>query len=62
MDEPTAALDPQATAAVEQLLQRWVGDRPAARALIWVTHDDRQARRVAEKTLHMQGGRMRDGN
>lgn len=60
LDEPTAALDPQTTAAVEGLVQRWVEDSSERRAMVWVTHDAAQARRVAERTLHMQDGRMRD--
>ena len=43
LDEPTAALDPAATAAVEGALR--------GRTVIWVTHDGIQAKRVAARTL-----------
>jgi putative ABC transport system ATP-binding protein len=60
LDEPTAALDWQTEAAVEQLLRHWVDDSSAGRALVWVTHDARQAGRVAEKTLHIRSGAIQD--
>ncbi|KAJ2783992.1 hypothetical protein H4R18_001384 [Coemansia javaensis] len=43
LDEPTSALDPQATLLVEDAL--------AARACIWITHDDAQEARVAARCL-----------
>jgi putative ABC transport system ATP-binding protein len=61
LDEPTAAVDPQTAAAVEELLGDWVGNSSDGRALVWVTHDAEQARRVAEKTLYMRDGAIRDG-
>jgi len=45
LDEPTAALDPAATAAVETDL--------AGRTAVWVTHDDAQAARVGGRVLDM---------
>ena len=56
LDEPTAALDSQAAAAMERLVGRWIEDAPAARAFVWVSHDAQQAQRVAGKTLLMQAG------
>ena len=56
LDEPTAAVDPQTAAAVEELLGDWVGNSSDGRALVWVTHDAEQARRVADTTLHMRNG------
>jgi putative ABC transport system ATP-binding protein len=61
LDEPTAAIDPAAAAAVEQLVGRWWSELPQARAMIWVTHDAAQAERIAKRTLHMEGGRLVDG-
>jgi putative ABC transport system ATP-binding protein len=58
LDEPTSALDPQTAAAVEQLLTAWIGQSPGDRAMIWVTHDVNQANRVADRTLHMENGRL----
>lgn len=43
LDEPTSALDGDARAAVERELKD--------RTFLWVTHDDEQAERVAERTL-----------
>ncbi len=60
LDEPTAALDPPTTAAVENLVRHWVEDSTEGRAFVWVTHDPQQAGRVAQTTLHMHRGRIRD--
>ena len=55
LDEPTAGLDAQATAAVEQA----IGTRQGAGAgVLWVTHDDAQAARVAGRTLGIEHGRV----
>jgi ABC-type multidrug transport system fused ATPase/permease subunit len=50
LDEPTASLDPEATAAVEELLRRL-----AARglALLVVTHDAAQAERIADHAVRL---------
>jgi putative ABC transport system ATP-binding protein len=58
LDEPTAALDSSTAHSVETLLQQWSTESGDGRALIWVTHDAAQAQRVAEKTLHLEGGRV----
>ncbi len=60
LDEPTAALDASTTATVEELLTDWVQNSAEDRAIVWVTHDTQQARRVAETTLHMHHGRITD--
>jgi putative ABC transport system ATP-binding protein len=60
LDEPTAALDPQATSAVESLLVRWIAEAPTARAFLWVSHHADQARRVAERLIVMDAGRIRE--
>jgi len=57
LDEPTGSLDPKATLAVESLL----GDRRAAGlALLWVTHDPDQARRVASRRLVLSQGLLHE--
>lgn len=61
LDEPTAALDPQTEAAVEKLVTSWAGDADSPRAFLWVTHDADQSRRVAERTLVLENGRMVGG-
>lgn len=59
LDEPTAALDPDATGIVEALVRRWLDD-PAAdgRAVLWVTHDEAQARRAADRRMRLADGRL----
>lgn len=47
LDEPTAALDPDSTRAVEEALND--------RTCIWVTHDSGQAERVANTSLFLTG-------
>ena len=55
LDEPTASLDPAATAAIEALLHRLAGD--GVRILI-VTHDRAQAARLAGDVVLMHRGRI----
>lgn len=55
LDEPTAALDAGGAAAVEAVL-RALGAAGATTVL--VSHDLRQARRLADDVLHLQGGRV----
>ncbi len=56
-DEPTAALDATTVAAVE----RWMYElRAGGMAILWVTHDDAQAMRVAERVLRVAGGQVRE--
>ncbi len=55
LDEPTAALDQAASAAVEALLLDLLSRE---RAIILVTHDAAQAERLAGRTLHMNKGRL----
>jgi putative ABC transport system ATP-binding protein len=61
LDEPTAALDQQATVAVEQLVEMWFAERPADRATVWVSHDRNQAERVARRSLHIHDGQVEAG-
>jgi putative ABC transport system ATP-binding protein len=61
LDEPTAALDADATAGVEVLLTRWLDEQPKARAVVWVTHNQDQARRVATSMVHIREGRLTGG-
>ncbi len=68
LDEPTGALDPKGVRAVEALLRDWLGgagppsqpDGAAAsgeRAILWVTHDEEQIQRVAQRHWHMDKAR-----
>lgn len=58
LDEPTASLDPQAARGVEQLVLRWFEAGEGSRAMVWVSHDEAQTRRVARTFLAIRGGTM----
>lgn len=68
LDEPTAALDPDATRRTEELVRGWLADDaaesrdaatdPPGRAALWVTHDAGQAGRIADRRLRLVGGRL----
>jgi putative ABC transport system ATP-binding protein len=60
LDEPTSALDPQTEAAVEKWLTSWIDESPDSRALVWVTHDETQAARVANRLLYMEKGKLKE--
>jgi putative ABC transport system ATP-binding protein len=53
LDEPTASLDSAATAAVEDALSTLPGI-----SFVLVTHDPAQAERLAERTVHLENGRV----
>ena len=55
LDEPTAALDPEATAAVEQLLR---AELAAGLALVLVTHSEAQAQLLGSRRMRMQDRRL----
>ncbi|HKM71916.1 MAG TPA: ATP-binding cassette domain-containing protein [Stellaceae bacterium] len=57
LDEPTAALDAASVAAVEALIGARIR---AGLAVLWVTHDTEQARRVAHRLLVVGGGQVRE--
>ena len=56
LDEPTSALDPAARDEVEAALQRL--RRELDISLIVVTHDPEQARRLANRALRLETGRV----
>jgi putative ABC transport system ATP-binding protein len=56
LDEPTAALDAASVAAVESLI---AAERRLGLAVLWVTHDPSQARRIADRQLVMEAGCLR---
>ena len=56
LDEPTANLDEETTAAVERLI---AARRAAGMGVIWVTHSTAQLRRVAQQHLELADGRLR---
>ncbi len=55
LDEPTANLDPAATAAVEDLIAI---ARDSGCKVVLVTHDLAQARRLGDDVLFLAGGRL----
>ncbi|MDR3435606.1 ATP-binding cassette domain-containing protein [Telmatospirillum sp.] len=55
LDEPTAALDAVAVAAVEALMAERVA---AGLAVLWVTHDAAQGERVARRFLRIEAGQV----
>jgi ABC-type glutathione transport system ATPase component len=55
LDEPTASLDPVATAAVESLL---MARRALGMSLVIVTHDVAQAKRMGHEHRHMRDGAL----
>jgi putative ABC transport system ATP-binding protein len=61
LDEPTAALDPAATRAVEQCVDQWFREAPRQRAIVWVSHDRDQAARVADRVIAMEAGTVSVG-
>lgn len=61
LDEPTAALDPDAAELARRLLREWQRVDAGGRAYLWVTHDAALAGRVADRYLHLVDGRLRSG-
>jgi ABC-type iron transport system FetAB ATPase subunit len=60
LDEPTGNLDEDSTAPVEALLGDYRRDHAAA--LLWVSHDPRQAARVAQRRFVLADGRLVEEN
>ncbi|MFQ5644232.1 MAG: ATP-binding cassette domain-containing protein [Thiogranum sp.] len=57
LDEPTANLDPGNTGKVEHIVLSWL--REHAAACLWVTHDQAQIARIADRVLVLDGnGRL----
>ncbi len=56
LDEPTANLDAENTGRLEELVRRYREKRGAA--VVWVTHDLDQLRRVATRCCRLQNGRL----
>lgn len=56
LDEPTGALDNEATASAEALMR---AHQDAGCAILLVSHDDAQAERMAKRRLLISGGKAR---
>jgi putative ABC transport system ATP-binding protein len=61
LDEPTASLDQATARAAEGLVDRWFAAGDGGRALVWVSHDRDQARRVTGRRVHVRSGRLEPG-
>ena len=55
LDEPTASLDPASTHAIEELIREAHG---SGVAIVLVTHDPGQARRLADDVIFLHAGRV----
>ena len=55
LDEPTASLDPASTQAVERLV---LEAQESGVAVVTVTHDAGQARRLADELVFLHAGRV----
>jgi putative ABC transport system ATP-binding protein len=58
LDEPTASLDSAAEAEVERLLANLLAT--GERTVVLVTHDERQAERLADRVARLRDGRIVD--
>jgi len=57
LDEPTAALDVASVAAVESLIKAHLR---TGLAVLWVTHDAEQTKRVSHRLLVVEAGRVQE--
>jgi ABC-type iron transport system FetAB ATPase subunit len=57
LDEPTANLDENNAARVEDLVKKYLARHNAI--AIWVSHDESQLRRVAQKCYHLGDGQLK---
>ena len=55
LDEPTASLDADMTAAVESLIKQQLARDVC---VLLVSHDPEQAKRIADRSMRMRGGRL----
>ena len=59
LDEPTANLDEEHTKSVERLIGDYV--QKGQRAVLWVSHDPDQCRRLGDRRYVIVGGRLQEG-
>ena len=62
LDEPTASLDRDSAANVEDLVLAWQAASPDSRTYLWVSHDPEQVVRVAARTLKLARGRLEESS
>jgi ABC-type iron transport system FetAB ATPase subunit len=58
LDEPTANLDQSNIERVEDLIERWRHEHQTA--VLWITHDDAQQKRVSNCSLRIENRRLVD--
>jgi len=58
LDEPTANLDEEHTMIVERLIKNYV--LQGERAVLWVSHDRAQWRRLGDRQYEIAGGKLRE--
>jgi len=56
LDEASAGLDVKSTAIVEKVVDNYMKEKKAA--VIWVSHDEDQASRIAEKHFLFKNGNI----
>ena len=59
LDEATSALDAETARVAEQLVHAWQ-QQDEVRSFVWVSHDQAQSERVAQRTIEIEAGRIRE--
>ncbi|MEM9644002.1 MAG: ATP-binding cassette domain-containing protein [Planctomycetota bacterium] len=57
LDEPTAAMDGDSAAKLESLILHWCRAKPD-RALVWISHDMDQIRRMTNRRVRLRSGQL----
>ena len=60
LDEPTSQLDSKSTGLIEELISGWLEERLEERSLVWITHQEEQAKRVASRRMQLSDGMLRE--
>lgn len=58
LDEPSAALDDSTKVLLERVIAQWMNEADRGRALVWVTHDEEQARRICSRYVVLSAGQI----
>ena len=58
LDEPTASLDPHAQREVEALMAEFASHPQQPLTLIWASHNLGQVKRLANRVVYLEGGRV----
>lgn len=60
LDEATSALDPDSELVFERLVQAWLAESSNRRAVVWVSHDESQRRRVTDREFCLKPRRVQE--